>query len=258
MKRLLTYFNLIICAILLQLSLFAQEKKIEVGIDEKLDSILPLELEFTNSSNEKVKLKDIINKPILLSLVYYECPGICSPLLTELAWTIDRMDLAPLEDFKVLTISFDHDETPEIAAKWKRNYLASLRRNFPEEAWTFLIGDSLTIRALTDAVGFYFKPDGDDFLHAGAVISISPEGKVSRYIFGTQFNPFDLKMALIDAESGKSSPTIAKVLQFCFSYDPEGRNYTLNITRIIGTFMLLSVLVFLGVLIFKKKKVVKV
>ncbi len=141
-----------------------------------------------------------------------------------------------------------------IAANWKRNYLTSIGDQFPADAWTFLTGDSISIKKLTDAVGFYFKPDGEEYLHAGTVISISPEGKISRYLFGPTFNPFDIKMALLDAQSGKTNPTISKVLQFCFSYDPAGRAYTLNITRIIGSLMLLSLGVFLTVLVLKKKK----
>jgi protein SCO1/2 len=253
-KKNITYCFIMLLCIPLQANEAVQNQKIEVGIDEQLDSYIPMDLEFKNADGEPVKLGDIIDRPVLLSLVYYECPGICNPLLTELAATIDKVELAPYEDFKMLSISFDHRETPKIAKRWKKNYLAAINREFPNDSWNFLTGDSVTIKKLTDAVGFYFKRDGDDFSHAGSVIAISPEGKITRYIFGTTFNQFDLKMALIDAEAGKSNPTIAKVLQFCFSYDREGRTYTLNITRIIGTVMLLAVGVFLSVLVFKKKK----
>lgn len=228
--------------------------EIEVGIDEKLGNYIPMDAVFQTSKGDTVSLKDIIDKPFLLALVYYECPGICSPLLTELAWVVDKVQLEPLQDFNVITISFDPRETPEIAEKWKKNYFNSIRRNFPDEAWTFLTGDSLNISKVTEAVGFYYKPTQDDFLHAGALIAISPEGKISRYIFGSTYNPFDVKMALLDAGSGKTNPTVAKVLQFCFSYDPEGRSYTLNITRIIGSIMMIIIGVFLTVLLLKRRK----
>lgn len=234
---------------------FANEKEhVEVGIDEKLGDYIPMDLKFVNSHGDTVMLGDVINKPTLLGLVYYECPGICSPLLTELAWAVDRVDLEPGEDFQVVTVSFDHRETFETAANWKKNYMHGIKREFPEDAWTFLTGDSVTIKKLTDAVGFYFKRNGDDFLHAGTTITLAPDGKISRYLFGNTYNQFDLKMALIDAEAGKTNPTIAKVLQFCFSYDPEGRGYTLNITRIIGAIMLFFVVGFLGILTLKKSK----
>ena len=232
-------------------------QQIEVGIDEKLGNNIPMDLQFVNSIGDTVQLKDVIRKPTLFTLVYYECPGICSPMLTEVSWVVDRVDLKPKEDFQVVSLSFDPNETPEIAARWKKNYLSSIKRYFPEDAWTFLTGDSASIKKLTDAVGFYYIPEGKDFTHSFALITISPQGKISRYIYGQDYNQFDVKMALIDAESGKTSPTVAKVLQFCFSYDPEGRRYTLNITRIIGTLMLIGVFTLVGVLTFKKKRMNK-
>ena len=197
---------------------------------------------------------DIITKPTLLAFVYYECPGICNNTLTELAWAIDRVDLVPGEDFEVVTISIDHDETAGIAAVSKVNYLTALQRKFSKEAWTFLVSDSLSISKITSSAGYYFKKYGDEYRHPGGIITISPKGKISRYIFGDQFNQFDLKMALLDAQAGKTNPTVAKMLQFCFSYDPEGQRYSLNITRIVGTIMLLMVGSLFAILVVRKKK----
>jgi protein SCO1/2 len=230
------------------------QKKIEVGIDEQLGSTIPLNLKFKNSDGETVALKEIITKPTLIAFVYYECPGICNPMQSEIAWTIDKLQLEPGKDFQVVSISFDHNETPEIAAKWKKNYLMTIKRKMDPSDWLFLTGDSVSVRTLTEACGFYFKPADKQFVHAATLVTITPTGKISRYLFGTTFNPFDVKMALLEAESGKTSPTISKVLQYCFSFDPEGRQYTLNVTRIVGTFMLLGIGIFLSVLIFKKKK----
>jgi len=234
-------------------SLIAQQ--IEVGIDEKLGEYLPLDLEFVTSDGDSVRIGDVIDRPVLLSFVYYECPGICSPLLNEIAWTIDKIQLEPGADFKAVTLSFDHRETPNVASKWKRNYLQSMKRKINEDDWMFLVGDSSSIQKITKSAGFYFKSSDDgQFIHAGALIAISPDGKITRYIFGNTFNPFDVKMAMIEAKAGKTSPTISKVLQFCYSYDPEGRAYKLNITRIIGVTMLLGLGIFLSVLLFKKKR----
>ncbi len=243
----------ILCVVCLPLIVDASDDQIEVGIDEKLGAILPQDAQFVTSEGDIVLLGELIDTPVLLSLVYYECPGICSPLLTELAWVANKVDLEPGTDFKVISLSFDHEETPEVAAKWKTNYLESVGNKFPAEDWIFLTGDSANIKKVTDAAGFYFKPSRDEFVHAGSIISVSPESKISRYLFGTKFNPFDVKMALLDAEAGKTKPTIAKVLQFCFSFDPEGRTYTLNITRIVGSIMLLGVGLFVVFLIRKKK-----
>ena len=235
--------------------IFGQNTKITIGIDEKLGNYIPLDSKFVTSDNDTISMNDLINKPTLLALVYYECPGICSPLLTELGWVANKIDLKPNKDFQVVALSFDHHENPEISGRWKENYLKGIKGDFPASAWTFLTGDSINIKKFTDAVGFYFKPDKKEFVHAGAVLTISPKGKISRYIYGTQFNPFEMKMALLEAEAGKSSPTTAKILQYCFSYDPKGRGYTLNLTRIIGTVMILSVGLFLVFLLKKKKNV---
>jgi protein SCO1 len=241
----------IIVLLLIVSSVFAQH--IKVGIDEKLGNTLPLELKFLNSDGDTVALKDVITKPTILALVYYECPGICNPMQSELAWTIDKLQLEPGKDFQVISVSFDNKETPAVAAKWKKNYLFTIKRNIDPKNWLFLTGDSISIQKLTDACGFYFKPADKQFIHAATLIAVSPQGKITRYMFGTSFNPFDMKMALLEAEAGKSNPTITKVLQYCFSYDPQGRKYTLNVTRIIGSVILLGVGIFLAVLLLKRK-----
>ncbi len=254
-KKVRFIFYLFVISYVWHFSYISAQSTIKVGIDEKLGNKLPMDLKFTTSDSNSVTLKELIDKPVLLAFVYYECPGICSPMLNELSWTIDKIQLEPGEDFKIITLSFDNRETPGIAAKWKKNYFQTIKRQMDQSDWIFLTGDSANIKKLTDAAGFYYKKSNDDqFIHAGTIVTISPEGKISRYLFGTSFNPFDVKMALIDAKAGKTNPTITRVLEFCFSYDPEGRQYTLNVTRIIGSIMLLGVGIFLAVLIIKKKK----
>ena len=139
----LTYFILMFCAGSLFFN-YAQNK-IEVGIDEQLGSFLPMAAEFVTSDGDTVSLKQVIDKPVLLALVYYECPGICSPLLNDLSWAIDRIKLEPGIDFKIVSISFDPRENPTVSAKWKKNYLHSIKRNISEDDWIFLTGDSDTI-----------------------------------------------------------------------------------------------------------------
>ncbi len=250
----LIYLFIIIYLCLFHSMIISQDRRIEAGIDEKLGDFLPVESVFTTSDGDSVSLGNIINKPTLLALVYYECPGVCAPLLTELAWVIEKINLIPGEDFQVISLSFDHHEGTTISSKWKKNYFKGMKTTFPEEAWIFLTGDSLNIKKVTDAAGFYFIPNEEDFIHAAALITISPKGKISRYVFGLEYNQFDLKMALLEADAGKTSPTISKMLQFCYSYDPDGRKYTLNVTRIIGSIMLIVVGIFFGFLTLKKKK----
>ncbi len=226
---------------------------VDIGIDENRGGYLPLDATVVTSTGDTVALRDIIKKPVLLDLVYYECAGICHPLLQELTWAVDRLNMVPGKDFEVITLSFNPGEDYRTARKWKKSYLQSMKREFPENAWYFLTTDSLNIAKVTNAVGFKYQPREGMYVHAGCIVAISPEGKISRYIYGDSFNPFDLQMALIDAQKEEVRPTSAKLLQFCFSYDPEGRKYTLNITRIAGSLILLGILIFLVVLIFKRK-----
>mgnify|MGYP000859452915 CR=1 FL=1 len=232
---------------------FSQNTHVDVGIDEKLDQFLPPEAVFIDSDGKQITIENLISKPTILSLVYYECPGVCSPLLSELSHTIEKVDLEIGIDYQVITISFNDREDYKLADKWKQIYLGGMKKRIDPKAWKFLTGDSINIRKITNAVGFYFKPYSKDFIHAASLFIISPNRKITRYIFGTQFNPFDVKMALIEAKSGKSNPTIAKVLEFCYSYDPEGRNYKLNVTRIVGVIMLITLTIFIVVVVKKKK-----
>jgi len=256
MKRINKILLFLCCYLIITIVLSANEKG-KVGIDEKPGNYIPLDLNFCNSEGDTVKLKDIIIKPTLIAIVYYQCAGLCSPMQSELAWTIDNIKLSPGNDFRVISLSFDHHETPEIAAKWKRSYLQTIKRKFNPDNWLFLTGDSINIKKLTDACGFYFQPAERQFIHASVVIAVSPQGKISRYLYGPDFNPFDVKMALLEAGSGQANPAITKTLQYCFTFDPAGRKYTLNITRVVGTIMLLGVGIFLGTLLLKKKGKVK-
>ncbi len=247
-----TFFLLIFFCILALVK--AQDKKPEVGIEEQLGNNIPLDLEFYNEEGYLLKLSEIINKPTILNLVFYECKGICTPLLTEIAENVNKVDLEPGKDYQILTISFDHSEKPQLAVSKKINYLKLLEKPISPNAWRFMTGDSLNIKALTDAVGFYYKKEEDQFIHAGALIFISPEGKITRYLLGIDYLPFNIKMAVIEASEGKIGPTIAKLLNFCYAYDPEGRTYALNITRIIGIGIVLLMIAFAIFLTVKPKR----
>lgn len=233
------------------------DKPLEVGIEheKKLGNMLPLDLEFRNSGGETRTLKEIIKKPTVLALVYYHCPGICSPLLTSLGEVIDRADVEPGKDYQILTISFDPRETYEVAARWKKNYFNGMERAIADEDWLFMVGDSANVAKITDAVGFRYKSDGkDDFVHSGALIMISPEGKITRYLLGTSYLAFDFKMAIIEASKGIASPPITKLLAYCFSYDPDGKKYVFNFNKVAGTVIFLGVGIFFVVLLVKGRK----
>ena len=222
-----------------------------VGIDEKLGEQIPLDLELVDETGKGVSLRHLIDKPTVLTLNYFRCPGICTPMLNNLASTLNKIDLEPGKDFQVLTVSFDGRDTPEIAAGKRENYLRLMTNPFPPAAWRFLTGEEASTRALADAVGFEVKKQGDNFIHPGAALVLSSQGKVTRYMYGITFLPVDLQMAIGEASKGLVRPSISKVLAFCYSYDPEGRRYVLNITRVVGSAIVLSAGVFLLVLLSK-------
>lgn len=245
----------IIYLIFLSSFVYATTQKPEVGIVEKLGSKIPMDLVFTNSEGKKVQLDQLITKPTILMFVYYHCPGICSPLLTSVSEVVDKLDFLPGKDYQLITISFDHLETYDKAKKWKNNHLKGLEREIDPNGWGFLVGDSISIYKLTDAIGFYFKSDNSgEFLHGAVVFAISKDGKISRYLFGTEFSPFDFKMAILDAESDMALPTVNRILKFCYSYNPQGRKYMFNVTGVVGTLMLCSLAIFLFLLLKKKRK----
>ncbi len=226
----------------------------KVGIQEKLGQFIPLDVELYDEQGMLVALKDLVNKPTIFTFVYYRCPGICSPLLNELAKVVNKLDLEIGKEYQILTISFDHREKPELAAEKQQSYLDLTGKNIGPNGWRFFTSDSVTIQRLTDAAGFYFMRSGNDYVHAGALIIVSPEGKITRYINGIQYLPFDVKMAVYEAATGTVTPTIAKILAMCYSYDPESHSYTLNFLRIATAAVIGLVGIFVLVFIAKPKK----
>lgn len=209
----------------------------EAGIDEQLGGYVPLDDVFLNEKGDSTKLGDLIDRPTIVSLVYYTCPSVCRPLLaevTKMLGKLQQMDMRPGEDYRVVTISFDDTDSPQGSARLKNEYYEQLPNGFPASAWTFLTGDSASIARFTDSVGFHFRRAGEDFAHPTTLVILSPQGKITRYMYGSEYLPVDLKMALAEAKKGIAGPTIARFLKFCFSYDPKGRTLVLNITRIVG------------------------
>jgi protein SCO1 len=229
----------------------APVKEPEIGIVEHLDEYLPADLVFTDQNNNKVNLKDLINKPTVISFVYFRCPGICSPLMNGMAEVMDKTsDMVLGKDYQAITISFDHTETSDLAFKKRANYLSRMKNPGEKNGWIFLTGDSVNIARATHAIGFNFKKAGVDFLHPGCIYVLSPKAKITRYLRGTYFQPLEFKLALIEASEGKSGSTINKILTFCYNYDPAGQQYVLNVTKVTGTIILFFVvLLFIALLI---------
>lgn len=228
-----TFFSLVIASV-------AEDVPV-VGVGERLGEYVPLDLVFLDANGDSVRLGDCLDKPTILTLVYFHCPTICKPLLTNVADVVERTDIKPGKDYNLITVSFDEYDNPETATVMKRDITTSMRKVKQAGAWRFLTGDAKTIKQLTDAVGFGAERREKDFAHGAALIVLSPDGKIIRYLYGLRYLPADLKMAVAEANKGQVTPTIARVLQFCFSYDPEGRRYVLNVTRLAGTGGLLLV-----------------
>jgi protein SCO1/2 len=233
----------------------ATAQDIELGIYEKLDEYLPSDLIFVNENFDTVNLLHVIDKPTVIVPVYYQCPGLCSPLLEGVAEVIGEAGIEIGKDYQVFTVSFNPEEKTRLAREKKESYARLVKSNADiKNGWIFYTGDSTNVSRLLNSIGYKIKKEGKEFIHPGAIVVISPQGKITRYLHGTYFLPFDLKMAVVEASQGKSGPTINKVLKYCFSYDPEGKKYVFNVTRVSGSIIIFFAVMFLLTLLAKSRK----
>lgn len=252
MKKIL--FLIFVFCVGLSARAYAQvDQSPEVGVVEHLGSTLPLDLKFVNDKSEPVTLRQLINKPTILSFVYFDCPGLCSPLLEGVGNVIQKTDLVLGKDYQVITISFNFRDTPEKAKEKKTRFTERYAKG-KSDGWIFLTTDSATIFNITHAAGFITKAVGLDFVHPSAIIAVSPSGMITRYLYGITFLPIDFKMAVIEANKNQPRPTIQKVMLLCFSYDPAGQRYSLDILKITGILMMFFILVFIIVYLIKPRK----
>ncbi len=261
MRKLNHFIKLFFVAIILFLnsvnvhSQDSTNSKLEIGIYERLGQKIPDDIILTDEKGQQVNLKSLVNKPTIFTLVYFRCPGICSPLLNGVSQIMNRIDMEPGKDFDVITISFDPTEKHELAASKKESYFTELNRKIPDNSWRFLTGDSVNVHKITDALGFKYQRQGNDYMHSAAIMVTNKDGQIARYLYGVEFLPFDFKMAVTEASEGKILPSVNRLMKMCFSFDPEGRKYVLNVTRVAGAFILLSLGIFIGFVTFKKKKI---
>lgn len=222
-----------------------------VEIQQRLNEKVPLDLAFRDEAGRGVRLRDYFGKrPVVLALVYYECPMLCTQVLNGLASALGAISLDAARDFEVVTVSFDPRETPELAAGKKRTYLARYRRPGAEAGWHFLTGDATAIAALTEAVGFRYRfdPQTDQFAHGSAVFVLTPGGTLSRYLYGIEYAPRDLRLALIESAQGRIGTPVDQVLLYCFHYDPTTGKYgavAMNIIRLGGIVTIAALSLFL-------------
>jgi protein SCO1 len=208
----------------------------DVGIDQKLNAQIDPNLLFVDETGKEVRLGDYFGKrPMILSLVYFDCPMLCTLVLNDLDRTMTALpqSFSLGDQFDVLTVSFDPSEKPELAAKKKNGYLRAYGRPHAAEGWHFLTGDQDQIKKLTDTVGFRYvwDPKYKQFIHASGIMVLTPDGKVSKYFYGVEYTGQDLRLALTEAAGGKISAPVEQVLLYCFQYDPATGKYSLVVLK---------------------------
>lgn len=224
-----------------------------VGLDEKLGSKLPLDITFRDESGRPVRLDALVAGPTIILPVYYNCTNVCNYLQSGMARVLPVLKRTPYDDYRVISISIDETETPELAARYQRMYLAAMNAPFPPQGWRFLTGDAGSIRRLTDAAGYHFQRKGRDFVHPVASLVIAGDGTIVRYLYGTTFLPKDLTLALIEAREGRAGTTIRRVVDYCFTFDPANKTYVFNLLRVSATVVILCAGSFLGFLLLTGK-----
>lgn len=212
-----------------------------VGIDQNLNAQIPLELKFKDETGQVVRLGQYFReKPVVLALVYYECPGLCDLILNGLTHTMGQVSLNVGSDYEVVTVSFNPKETWQLAQAKKANYIEKYQRAGAKEGWHFLTGDAASIKSLADTVGFHYKydPINNQFAHASGIMVLTPEGKIARYFYGIEYKPRDFRLGLVEASANKIGSPADQVLLFCYHYDPTTGKYGMvitEVTRVLGT-----------------------
>ena len=223
-----------------------------VGIEQRLDAQVPPELMFRDETGQTVKLGDYFGKkPLILNLVYYNCTMLCGEALAGLSGAMRLVKFDVGKEFEVVTVSFDPRETPEIAAAKKNEYVKRYGRANAAAGWHFLTGSPESVNALTRAVGFQYQydPKINQFAHATAIMVLTPQGRISRYFYGVDFPPKDLRMGLVEASEGKIGNPIDQVLLYCYHYDPATGKYGAVITNILRLAAAATILILGGFLL---------
>ena len=222
-----------------------------VGIEQHLDGQVPADLAFLDDTGRPVKLGDYFGKkPLILNLVYYNCTMLCGEALSGLASSMKMVKFEIGNEFDVVTVSFNPSETPEIAAAKKQDYLKRYGRPGAASGWHFLTGPAASIDALTKAVGFQYQYDAklNQYAHATAIMVLTPQGRISRYFYGVEFPPKDLRMGLVEASQGKIGNAVDQVLLYCYHYDPATGKYGAIVNNILRLGAAVTILLLGGLL----------
>ena len=203
-----------------------------ITISQKLDSRIPLDLQFRDERGRVVRLQEYFNngRPVLLNFVYYRCPMLCPMVLEGTTQSLTHLKFDIGEEFDVITVSIDPRDTPKTAAEKKEEYVRHYGRLDAAKGWHFLTAHETAIKKLTDAVGFQFSYDSrtDQFAHGAALMVLTPDGRLSRYFYGFEYKPRDLRLAIVEASGGKVGNATDQMLLLCFHYDPATGKYSRN------------------------------
>lgn len=219
-----------------------------IGFDQKLDQPLPLDAQFVDDRGQPVHLGNYFgHKPVVLAFVYYDCPMLCTQVMSAITSTLGVLSLDAGKDFELVLVSFDPREKPAQAAAKKAEYLKRYNRPGAENGWHFLTGEEPEIRRATNAAGFRYAWDADtqQFAHPTGIIVVTPDGRPARYLFGIEFGPRDLRFALVEASQGRIGTIADALLLYCYHYDPTTGGYGLVVMRVLrvagaGTVLLIA------------------
>lgn len=222
-----------------------------VGLDQNLNAQIDAQLQFIDDNGDPVKLAQYFGqKPLILTLVYYECPMLCTLVLNGVVRALRTLDFSAGEEFEVITVSIDPGETTELAVAKKKEYLDSYGRPDAAAGWHFLTGNQDQIAELAKTVGFRYAYDekSGEYAHASGIIVLTPEGRVAKYYYGVEYSPRDLRLGLVEASDSKIGSSVDQILLFCYHYDPSTGKYSvaiMSILRLAGVVTVLAVAVFL-------------
>lgn len=221
-----------------------------VGITQKMNAQVPLDLPFLDESGRTVKLGDFLGKPVILALVYYQCPSLCNLVLNGIVRSVRAQTMTAGDQFDVVAVSFDPRETPEMAAAKKQSYVKDYNRAGAEKGFHFLTGPEASSRTLADSVGFRYSYDAlsNQYAHASAIMILTPEGRVARYFYGIDYPARDVRLGLEEASNGHISSVVDQVLLYCYHYDPSQGKYGLvvmNAMRLGGLITVVSLVGFM-------------
>ena len=206
----------------------------KVGIEQRLGAQLPLDAKFADENGQEVELRKFFGKkPVVLALVYYECPMLCNEVLNGFGAALKGITFEPGKEFDVIAVSFDPNEKPELARAKKENYLARYKRTDSAAGWHFLTGSPESIKQITEAVGFGYQWDEKtkQFAHAGGIYVATPEGKLSHYFYGIEYAPKEIRLGLVEAAGNKIGNPVDQLMLYCYHYDPATGTYGLVIMR---------------------------